>query len=119
MAAIRSKDVDALGRILADEFVYRTPGGADTGKTEFLKNISSIPVRILSVWGEELRAHVYGEAAVLTGVQRAEFETAEGARGVNSVAFTDVLVKRAGRWLLVLAYGVELPPAPDADGAGR
>lgn len=111
MAAIRGKDVKALGDILADDFVYRAPGAADVGRAEFLNNIASIPFELLAVRGEELRVFVNGETAVLTGVQRAQYRTDEGAEGVSSVAFADVLVKRDGRWLMVLAHGVELPSA--------
>ena len=109
MAAIRRKDVAALDDILADGFVYRTPGNPDASKAEFLDSIASIPVEIIAVWGDELRVLVSGETAVLTGVQRAKYRAPDGTEGVNSVAFADVLVKRGGRWLMVLAHGVELP----------
>ena len=111
MEAIRRRDVEALGRIVADDFVYRAPGRPDAGRAEFLHNIASIPVEVISVRGEGLHVLVHGETAVLTGVQRAEYRTGDGAAGVSSVAFADVLVKRGGRWLLVLAHGVELPDA--------
>ena len=111
MAAIRGKDVAALSAILADDFVYRTPGGADAGRAEFLNNIAALPFELLEVRGEELHVFLNGETAVLTGVQRARYRAADGAEGVSTVAFADVLVKRGGRWLLALAHGVELPGA--------
>lgn len=111
MRAIRGKDVGALGRLLAEDFVYRSPGGTDAGRGEFLKNIAAIPFELLDVWGEELHVFLNGETAVLTGVQRARYRTADGGEGVSSVAFADALVKRGGRWLLALAHGVELPGA--------
>jgi ketosteroid isomerase-like protein len=109
MAAIRDKDVESLSLLVADEFVYRTPGVGETSKADFLRNISAVPVRILSVVGEDLRVNVYGEIAVLTGIQHATFETSDGKTGSDTSAFTDVLAKRNGRWLLVLAHGVSLP----------
>lgn len=109
MQAIRGKDTGALGAILADDFVYRTPGAPDAGRAGFLDNIAAIPFELLEVWGEELHVFVNGETAVLTGVQRARYRAADGAEGTSSVAFADVLVKRGGRWLMVLAHGVELP----------
>jgi len=112
MEAIRRGDVEALRDILADDFVYRTPGNADAGRAGFLNNIASAPVEVLSIWGEGLHVLVNGETAVLTGVQRAKYRADDGAGGVSSVAFADVLVKRGGRWLMVLAHGVELPDAP-------
>lgn len=112
MEAIKNKDAGALGRILADDFVLRTPAGPDLNKAEFLKLATSIPVKILSVRGENLKVSVYGQTAVLTGVQRSTTEGDGGKEETSAGAFTDIFVKRKGRWLLVLAYSVDLPPAP-------
>jgi ketosteroid isomerase-like protein len=115
MAAIKNKDAATLEPLLADDFIYRTHFGAEADKAEFLKSIASFPVEILAIRGEELKVNVYGETAVLTGVQLAEARTPEGAAEESAVAFTDVFVKLEGRWLMVLAYGVELPSDPDDD----
>ncbi len=109
MAAIKSKDAATLGPMLADEFIYRTHFGAEADKAAFLESIASFPVEILSLRGEELKVNVYGETAVLTGVQLAEARPPEGEAEESAVAFTDIFVRRDGRWLMVLAYGVELP----------
>lgn len=111
MAAIERKDGEALGRVLAGDFVYRTPGGEELGREAFLKNIASIPFEILSVRGENLKVSVFGETAVLTGVQVATVRTEGGKEEVGRGAFTDVFVRREGRWLMALAYDVELPAA--------
>ena len=108
MKAIGRKDAAALGRILDEEFAYRTPSGAELSRDEFLKNITSMPFEILNVRGDGLKADVFGDTAVVTGVQRARV-LAEGKEQESVVAFTDVFVKRRGRWRLRLAYGVELP----------
>jgi ketosteroid isomerase-like protein len=57
---------------------------------------------------------VFGEVAILTGVQLAEARLPDHAPEESAVAFTDVFVQRDGRWLMALAYGVELPSEPDA-----
>ncbi len=108
MDAIRAKDAKALERVLAADFVYRAPG-AELSRAEFLQNIASLPGRILSVEGTELRVNIYGDTAILTGVQRSRVRTDDGAEHASTVAFTDVFVKQRGRWRLSLAYGVELP----------
>lgn len=113
MAAIKNKDVATLEPMLADDFVYRTHFGAEANKAEFLKSVAAFPVEILSIHGDELKANVYGETAVITGVQHAEARVPEGGLEESSVAFTDVFVRRDGRWLMVLAYGVELPSEPE------
>ena len=114
MAAIKNKDVAALEPLLADEFVYRTHFGAESDKREFLKSIDSFPMKILSLRGEELNVNVYGETAVITGVQIAEARPPEGETEESAVAFTDVFLRRNGRWVMVLAYGVELPSESEA-----
>ncbi|HEX8146779.1 MAG TPA: nuclear transport factor 2 family protein [Pyrinomonadaceae bacterium] len=108
MAHIRAKDARALERLLTADFVYRTPG-AELGRADFLKGIAAVPGRITSVEGEGLRVSVYGETAVLTGVQRARVRADDDSEREGASAFTDVFVKQKGRWRLALAYGVELP----------
>ena len=109
MTAIRNKDAATLEPMLADEFIYRTHFGAEADRTEFLTSIASMPQEILAIRGEELKVNVFGETAILTGVQLAEARPLEGEAEESVVAFTDVFVRREGRWLMVLAYGVELP----------
>jgi ketosteroid isomerase-like protein len=106
--AIRQKDVNALSRFLANDFIHRTPDGSEAGKEAFLRSIAAMPVEVSSIRGEHQKVCVYGEVAVLTGVQRAEWRQEDTAEGVSSVAFTDVFALREGAWLMVLAYGVEL-----------
>jgi ketosteroid isomerase-like protein len=108
MEAIRSKDAKGLGRILADDFVYRTPE-AEVSRADFLKNITALPGGILSVEGVNQRVSAYGETAVLTGVQKAVVRAADGVEHTSTVAFTDIFVERGGRWRLALAYAVEFP----------
>jgi len=114
MAAIKNKDAATLESLIADDFVYRTHFGAEADKATFLESIAQFPVEILSLRGEELRVNVYGETAILTGVQVAEARPPEGETEESAVAFTDVFVRHDDRWLMVLAYGVELPSEADA-----
>jgi ketosteroid isomerase-like protein len=106
--AIRSKDVESLANFLADDFIHRNHDGLESGKATFLSGIGTMPVEIMSISGEHLRVSVYGDSAVLTGVQHAGWRQGDGTEGVSSVAFTDVFVLREAVWQMVLAYSVEL-----------
>lgn len=106
--AIRKKDADALSRILDDRFVYRSPHGPDAARPQFIKTVTSLPIEIIEVWGENLKVSIYGETAVLTGIQHAKVQMPEGAEAVSSVAFTDIFIKRLDGWRMALAFGVEL-----------
>ncbi len=114
MVAIKNKDAATLEPMVADDFIYRTHFGAEADKAEFLKSVASFPVEILAIRGEELKVNVYGDTVVLTGVQFAEVRMPQGATEEGAVAFTDVFVRRDGRWLMVLAYAIELPSEPVA-----
>jgi ketosteroid isomerase-like protein len=111
--AVKNQDVNVLSRVLTDDFVYRSPGNPEVNKDEFLKLIASFPVKVLSVWGEEMKVNVYGNLAVLTGLQLAKACDSDGKEQMSAVMFTDVFVKRRGRWMLSLAHAVDLPQVPN------
>jgi ketosteroid isomerase-like protein len=111
--AVKNKDTGALERILTDNFVYRSPGNQEVTKEDFLKLVASFPHKIVSIWGEELKAHIYGNTAVMTGLQFAKTQSGEGNEETSAVMFTDVFVKQKGKWMLSLAHSVDLPQIPD------
>jgi len=111
MDAIRDKNAKALDPLLFNDFVYRSPEG-EVGRADFLKNITALPGRIISVEGKDLRVRLFGETAVLTGVQLTVLRTDDGKELQSIVAFTDIFVRRDRRWRLALAHGVELPTTP-------
>jgi ketosteroid isomerase-like protein len=106
--AIRTKNVEALSRWLADDFAYRSPGRAAQNRNAFLTGVAAIPGDILNVEAEEAAVKVVGPAVVVCGVQRAEVRLAGGETIISRVAFTDVFEHRPSGWKLVLAYGIEL-----------
>ncbi len=111
-AAVKDQKADALSGILTDDFVYRSPGNPEVTKDDFLKLIASFPVKILSIWGEEMKVRIHGDLAVLTGLQLARTHSKEGKEEISAVMFTDIFVKRKGRWMLSLAHAVDLPQVP-------
>lgn len=112
-AAVKNKDTVALERILTDDFVYRSPGNQEVGKEDFLKLSASFPYNIVSIWGEELKVNVYGNTAVMTGLQFAKTKGGEGKEETSAVMFTDVFVKQKGKWMLSLAHAMDLPQIPE------
>jgi ketosteroid isomerase-like protein len=111
-AAVKNQDTETLRRILTDDFVYRSPGNDEVAKDDFLKLSASFPFKIVSIWGEEMRVNVYGNTAVLTGLQFAKTQNNDGKEETSAVMFTDVFVKQNGRWMLALAHAVDLPQPP-------
>jgi len=111
-AAIQQKDTQKLAAILADDFVYRNPLEGETARPAFLAAIKAIPVKINALWSEDMKVNGYGEVAILTGTQKAKTQLAAGQEQLSATAFTDVFVRRNGKWQLGLAYGVELASVP-------
>lgn len=107
--AIRAQDDETLATIVADDFVFRGPGQPEIGKSDFLQTIRSFPIDILDIWSDDMKVNFFGDIALLTGVQNARTRDTDGKEQLSAGAFSDVFAKRNGRWLLVLAYNVELP----------
>src|SRR5262245_1936021 len=110
--AAKNRDTDALEGVLTDDCVYRSPG-QQVASGDFLKLCAAFPYEIISIQGEELGVNVYGDIAVVTGLQIAKTEGGEGEEETSAVAFTDVFVKQKGKWTLSLAHAVDVPAAPD------
>ncbi|MEK6282770.1 MAG: nuclear transport factor 2 family protein [Acidobacteriota bacterium] len=107
--AIKTSDDETLGRFVAEDFVLRTPGQPEIGRTEFLESVKSIQIEILEIWSDDMKVNAYGDVALLTGVQQARTRGKDGKEQLSASAFSDVFAKRNGEWVLVLAYNVELP----------
>jgi hypothetical protein len=70
-----------LAIILASEFVGRSPVEADQTPEEFITTslrLPTFPFRIAEVHVEAGAVHVFGEVAILTGVQVARLEVPDG-----------------------------------------
>jgi hypothetical protein len=85
----------------------------DSNRSEFLKGIADLPLEVLSISGDNLRVNIYGETAVLTGVQRVTVRNVDGKEESGAGAFMDVFVKRNNEWFMVFAYSVDLPSGWD------
>ena len=109
-SAVKNRDTDALERVLTDDFVYRSPG-RQVARDDFIKLCAASPYEIISIQGEDLSVKVYGNIAVVTGLQIAKTAGDEGEEEKSAVAFTDVFVKEQGKWMLSLAHAVDLPAA--------
>jgi len=105
--AVKNRDTDALERVLTDDFVYQSPG-RQVARDDFIKLCAAFPYEIISIQGEDLSVNVYGDVAVVTGLQIAKTAGGEGEKEKSTVAFTDVFVKQKGKWMLSLAHAVDL-----------
>jgi ketosteroid isomerase-like protein len=100
---------DVVQSILADDFVHVLPVGIINKEDQlaFLrKHPNAFPG---SKHFEELRVRIYGDVAIATGIVSTVHDP--GAKA-NRTAFTDVFVRREGKWLAVNAQELPLQSQP-------
>jgi hypothetical protein len=101
-------DPAVLDRILADDFLHPVPAGVFLTKTQHIRWAASHPGpsgRRLRF--EDLRIRTYGDTGVVTGVVVSTDAHAHEDRSV----FTDVFVRRSGRWQAINAQENAVEPA--------
>jgi ketosteroid isomerase-like protein len=100
LQAMVKADVAALEDILADDLSYfHSSGSADT-KREFIEAIRTGRLKYKQLDREGVAVRVYGEVAVVTGRGRFQVRSGEDDLDVR-LRFTDVYVKRGGKWRMV------------------
>ena len=110
-AAMVAANVGTLERLLADELTYTHTTGTTDTKAELLASLSSGALKYLSIEPEEMRARPYDEVGVVTG--RAAMKVRTGGQELAfRIAFTDVYVRRDGRWQMVAWQSTRLPERP-------
>ena len=107
-AALQSKDRKAFERLLADDFVARSPGQPNQNRTAFIDTLTGFPVQVRSVGSDNLEVHMFGTVAVVTGIQVAQLELANGQVKENKIAISNIFQEQEGRWRLKLAHAIPL-----------
>jgi len=100
-----NRDKAFFERVEADEFIFTDSGGGLTTKAEDVASLDKPPgeYKLVSYEVDEMKVAVYGNTAVVTG------RTTTVSRGkdrevTGKSRFTDVFVKRDGRWQLVAGH---------------
>jgi len=98
LTAGEQRDLPALKQILADDFVDVSYQGKLRSKRDHLA-ATLAPSRSRQTL-EELKVRLYGDTGIVNGLDHVV--TADGS-ATYEIRFTDVFVKRAGRWQAVSA----------------
>jgi len=106
--ALQGKDKQAFEHLMAEDFVLRSPGQPNQGRATFIDSLTTFPAQVRSVGSDNLEVHVWGNIAVVTGVQLAQIELADGQEKVDRVAITNVFQQQEERWVLVLGHAISL-----------
>ena len=106
--ALKTKDASLLATILAPTFVGRSPGEPDQTGKEFITTLTTFPVSISEIAGDAIEVHVFGEVAVLTGVQVARLELPDGEARSSRVMLSNVFRQEDLGWRMVLCHSFEV-----------
>lgn len=98
--AEQSKDAVALNQLLGESLVYVDYDGTLLNKKEFLENTLHNDVQQEQINNDGMTVHLYGNAAVVTGVYR-DKGIEKGKPFQRRGRFTDTWVNQNGAWQCV------------------
>jgi ketosteroid isomerase-like protein len=91
-------NIAALDAQTADDYTTINAAGKMSSKPQMMANLRAGKTKVLSVTLDDLKARVYGDTAILTGVY-GDVAVTDGAKKENHARFTRIFVKSSGRWL--------------------
>ena len=104
VAAIEKKDAATLDRLIADDFVGTSPTAHTYIKTIAINDLKAGTYVVDKMDLDEVTVNVYGTTAV-SFVSQQEKSKYAGADTSGHYHFTDVWVKKDGRWQVVASHG--------------
>jgi hypothetical protein len=108
-AAQIKADVAALDWLLASDMTYVHASGVLETKDAFVGGIRSGKYKYKAIATEDVSVRSYGDTAVLGG--KATIDVTADGKDIHVVLrFTDVWVKRDGRWQMVAWHSTSLNP---------
>jgi hypothetical protein len=111
------RDKAFFARVEADEFLFTDAGGGLTTKQEDVASLDEPPgeFRLVSYVPDEMKVYLYGQTAVVFGRVTTKARSSKDGREVtNQTRFTDVFVRRDGRWQIVAGHSSRIRQPPPA-----
>jgi ketosteroid isomerase-like protein len=106
-----NRDRAKLDRFYADEYVFTNEDGVTSNKAKEIANITSGTFRLISFKFSDLKVHIYGDVALVTGQNNITGRWEDIAKDVSGpYRFTDVFVKRGGSWQCVASQSSRITP---------
>ena len=105
------KDLAALDRILTDGYIFTAPGGAITDKKQLIAEVKNgMPDEDQTLSYEDVKAHVYGKAAVVSYLLIVKGRDKDGKDYLNRYRNTVVWVEEQGHWRMAAIHVTRIRP---------
>ena len=101
-------DLPAVEALLAPEFTLVNSRATVQTREEVLAEVRSRDPQYEVFRNHSMTAHVFGDAAIVQGITSVKGRSGEHAFDVN-VRFTDTLVRKRGKWRLVVSHVTAIP----------
>jgi ketosteroid isomerase-like protein len=103
--AEKNHDAAAFEKIVADDWIAITPEGKSQTRTERAAEIKAS--HTTSTTMGEMKVRVFGDTAVVTGTDD-EVSMEGSKKSIDHYVWTDVFVKRNGKWLAVASQTAQV-----------
>jgi hypothetical protein len=98
--AMQKRDMAAMDRLHADDFVFVNTKGRLLNKSEYLEEVRSGNLKFLSVETDDYHFSIHGNTVIMNGRAKSIVEY-HGVVNRQPRRFTSVFVKLQGQWRLV------------------
>ena len=103
--AEKNHDAAAFEQIVADDWIAVNPDGKSQTKAERAAEIKT--AHVVSATLGDMRVRVFGDTAVVTGTDD-EITMTDGKKSSDHYVWTDVFLKRNGKWLAVASQTAQI-----------
>ena len=101
-------DLAAVAALLAPEFTLVNSRAVVQTRDEVLAEVRNRDPQYEVFRNHSMTAHVFGGAAIVQGITSVKGRSGEHSFDVN-VRFTDTLIRRKGKWRLVVSHVTAIP----------
>jgi len=106
--AIKARNADKLGEILADNWAGLSWDGKSSDKAKALADLKDTTNSLDSIEMGPMRVRFFGSTAIVTGSDT-EKSTEKGKDTSGKYVWTDVFVKQDGKWRAVASQSAKVP----------
>lgn len=104
--AEKNHDAAAFENLVADDWIAISPDGKSQTKAERAAEIKTADITSATLG--DMKVRVFGDTAVVTGTDD-EITLEDGKKSSGHYVWTDVFVKRNGKWLAVASQTAQIP----------